>query len=343
MTPIEKLQSVLDELNELKKKLIPITYVTEESNNNLSFFQDVSIDKLKDNQSVNYENVSQVVEKMMDVILDYVAKLEKMNPAPLDITIDSEFIITDKNVTDNVILTNKKASQLTQYASNSKEVLSISNIQVDTFFSVYNKTDDKEIEIEPIVYWLIPSRKKIIKLINTNMFTPETIFGVLLVGIKLKEEIKANTELTIENSFNVKLLHTDLSIKSESFTLFDTPTTFSTKFDLLTGDVPFFAVVDFFGNDIHFKDSADNYFTVAYNKPINVQNVKKYIPKLYVNDALLYFFDTERLVAYPYKAYLKKQDDITFSLIKTPEYKDALYFPAMSPLGEKLKKAIDEI
>ena len=346
----KNLQYIIDKYTELKSELIPTSYLTKDGDN-LVFFQEQKLEKLEDNQSVSYKNVGEGVEKLIKGVNDYVDEIKNLSVAEIGSQSDwKHFVIANSKESFSISLT--EVSNDLYYAYNVWSYLGIAvfkslidQIKVTTNFSIHNNTDDIDVDIEPVIYWLDAETRDVKQYSNKLPFLPDTIFGNLFLGVKIKEDIKADTELELDLGYDVEIRYNSLNTESTSSNV----TSFkkiTLDFDVNKGEVLFYSIVDLFGNIVKVKTNKDK--TYEFNpdpastlKTAGEKHVRATMNVLTIDKTNIPISNWEKIIVTKDYNLYDKVVDIKFKIYDSPLQSEYVYFPAGNDLVQKLKGIID--
>jgi len=346
MTPLDYLNSVIQQYTDLKSQLIPLEYVTSESENNLVFFQDKKINELNDNQSLSYSNIGETLELIIKKIIEYVNDIKGVDAVSLDADIKEQFLILNTNyfadTNIDVVTYNATAYSILSYKDISTVKTFIDQINISNSFSVFSSKKNREVSIEPVLYYLDVGNNIVSKYTINTAFTPTSIWGVIFIGIKVNETIENGDTISVNGGYNVEIRYNDFNYKNYSLSLTN-QTGFNILNQIYTGEVAFFNIIDLFGNNVKIRTVDGSLISVVADETINKNFDKKTLANIQIDDFVVPFSNWENVSITNGWSYGRVPEQIRFNVCKTKTFSDALYFPALTPLANSVKELVNDL
>jgi len=345
------IKDIINEYNDLKKELIPLDRVTTE-NNNLVFFQDKSLKELENNQSLSYQNIGEGLERIIQTINDYIEKIKGLSVSESSTDrINKEYLISSIN-NNQFSLSLQPLNNQEYYAYNliNYKNSAIISTNIDQIIITPNcaltDIDSNTIDCEPVIYWLDAEDRTIKKYSPNTPFKPNTIFSVLLIGIKVNENISKDTKLIIKNlTYDIEIRYDSLQTNKNTFKIGSSFNELTLPYNIKEQEIPFFDIVDIFGNMVTIKTAnSQNYlFTPQSNlRTAGEQSTRDVDNVLMINDIPIPMLNWEKLlITKGFNSY--KNIDLTkFKIYKLPSQKNYVYFPSGASIVQDIKETIDE-
>jgi len=346
MTPLDYLNSVIQQYTEVKSQLVPLDYIITESENNLAFFQDKKINELNDNQSLSYSNIGETLEYIIKKIIEYVDDLKKVDAVALDEDIREQFLILNNSyysdVNIDVVTKDAAAYSIMAYKNISKVKTFIDQINISNTFSVFSKKKNREILNEPVLYYLDAANNIVNKYNINTAFCPTSIWGVMFIGIKFNEPIDEGDTISINGRYTIEVRYNDFSYKKYIISLTN-QSGFIVRNSIVTGEIPIFNIIDLFGNSVKIRTVDGSLLSVAPNETISKTFDKKMLANIQVNNTIIPFSSWEKVSVSNGWSYGRVPEQIRFNVCKTKTFSDALYFPALTPLASSVKELINDL
>jgi len=342
----KKLQLVIQEYEKLKKQLIPVTKVTLEGDN-LIFFQNQPLKELKDNQSINFENIGEMVEYLIKDILEYVESIKNLSTAiNRENDLNKEYLII--NTSDSTFLKLNPISPDTYYAYNLinyKDIAEfrtlIDQVMVKTNF-ILQRENGTSVNIEPIVMLLDASNKTIKRFTENLPFSITSIFSLILIGIKTKEKLTKDEKLKIVSDYSIELRFNSLKKEIYNGKLYDfeviqVPETINEEVIFV------FNLIDLFKNIVDVKTFKNKEYSLSSNNQTFGDVENDFLKIVKINEEIIPVSIWERIFVYKDFNRYKLPFDMKFQIYKSPSKGEYVYFPSGADLVKKLKETIDEI
>lgn len=345
---------VIDELNNVKEHLVPLNRITDKNEDHLYLYHNKPLKDVNNQQVLNYNDISQAMFPVLDELLQYAELIpeltlkEKTFQPIKEYFIINSMIKTDlKKVSDTKIT----GTSISVYKQNSDVYTYIDELKFD-LSNLRIENNGEEVAIEPIVYAFNIYDKSIKKFDENFVFNTNCTQDIFFVGIKLKEKINSGSMLKIYRDYRMSVFYNNLTIKHFDLKLYKNSNNdndaydmyFSTN-DLEFNDIPFFSVIDIFGNQVELKYKEDNDYTnLQKNTTINNSNEVKRIKMLQTNNSnKMNISLIDNFTAIPGKSFFYQPETIEFYLYLSPDAQTSIYFPSLAKLTLKLQGIINEL
>lgn len=345
---------IIDEINEIKKHLVPLNKIIDKNEKHLYLYHNKNIKDMNDQQVLNYSNISQSLFPVLDELLEYMDLISDLTAKEKMFQATKEHFIINSKITSNL----KKISNTEITGPN--VILYKRNANIYTYIDELKfklndlkiEKDGQDLAIEPIVYIFNTYDKSIRKFDEQFSFNINCTQEIIIVGIKLKEKVNIGETLKIYRDFSMDVYYNDLTINKHKLKLYKTSNddeeeydTYLSGTDLEFGDIPFFSIIDIFGNHVDVKYKEDNtYCNLQKDTTVNSDpNIKRIKMLRTNNDYKMNISLVDNFIAIQGKSFFYQPETIKFYVYMSPETQATIYFPSLAKLTLKLQRVINAL
>ena len=345
MTPKEKLDALIAQYTDLKKRLVPLERVKFERDDNIAFFHKEDIGKLKANQAITYKNVGDFMEQAFKRIDEYVRKLDGLTYAAtpvsrsLSMYVNTDYVHEYPSATPSGL--KLRSADIAQ--EDVKVVTGVDGLRLTGEPYIYSETKGRALDVTPVVYQIDAKRDAIYRITEGVAAGAEHPLMLYVVGIKINEPITAAERIVVGGEFDLVVTMSSLDVyKYEVKPFYGTGSRiFATG--IHAGAIPFFSIVDIFGNDISVTGQISGRYPLSPGAPVSTERAPQKLLALTVNGKPVGLPSVDDFWLTYLGGTMAAPMQIRFDLLRKIELLNAVYFPAMAPLAQILMELADEI
>ena len=345
MTPREKLDALMAQYADLKKRLVLIDRVKFERPDNIAFFHKEKLERLKRNQAITYKNVGEFLEKAFVAVDEYVQKLDGItySAAPVSRSL-SMYVNADyaheypASVPAGMQL---RAADIAQ--EDTRVVTWVDGVRFSGAPFLYSETKGRNLDTSAVVYQVDAHSGSAYRMVDGTSFGADHPATVYIVGIRVNEPVGSGERVVVGGSFDMVVSMSSMDMYRYEVRPFYGSGSRVFAADLHAGAIPFFSIVDIFGNDVSVTGQLSGRSPLSVGAPISTQRAPEKLLAFTVNGVPTGLPTTDDFWITYLGGSFEEPMRIRFDLLKKADMTNAVYFPAMAPLAQKLMELTDEI